>query len=398
MRNPVRRKSMNVRPWLPVFVALAAAGCGANQKKILDPIPASSALHGAGSTSTEQSSEARMRSAGAVYTMTNAASGNVVLAFPRSEDGALGAPQSYATGGMGSGASLGNQGALALGDDGRWLYVVNAGSNDVSAFRVTPAGLELIDRIASGGDHPVSVTVDHDRVFVLNAGGAGNIQGFRASPAGMLSAIAGSNLPLSSIAAGAAEIGFTPDGNTLVVSEKATNTLSLYAVAKDGSASGPMAASSSGTTPYGFGFDHHGTLVISEAFGGAPLGSAVSSYRVNRAGDITLVSGSVPTDQTAACWIAVQKDGRFAYAANAGSSSLTGYAVGADGALARLDGPATAVAAGPTELCFNRDSRFLYVLSGGAHMIGGYTVDGSGALMPAGSVTIPAGVNGLAAR
>jgi 6-phosphogluconolactonase (cycloisomerase 2 family) len=159
-----------------------------------------------------------------------------------------------------------------------------------------------------------------------------------------------------------------------------------------------MSVSASGTTPYGFGFGGNGTLVVSEAFGGAPLGSAVSSYRVDNAGDIALVSGSVPTNQTAACWVAVQKNGRYAYAANAGSSSVTGYAVDSDGTLTRLDGPSTPVSAGPTELCFNQDSRYLYVLSGGAHMIGAYAVAGGGALMTAGSATIPAGVNGLAAR
>ena len=41
-----------------------------------------------------------------------------------------------ATGGLGTGAGLGSQGALAFSDNGRWLFAVNAGSNDISAFAV----------------------------------------------------------------------------------------------------------------------------------------------------------------------------------------------------------------------------------------------------------------------
>src|SRR3989454_12680599 len=83
-----------------------------------------------------------------------------------------------ATGGTGTGSGLGSQGALALSDDGRWLFAVNAGSNDVSIFRVGPAGLSLTSRIPSGGTQPVSLTVHGNLLYVLNGGVSGNIAGF----------------------------------------------------------------------------------------------------------------------------------------------------------------------------------------------------------------------------
>src|SRR4051812_23621056 len=49
---------------------------------------------------------------GAVYTMTNAASGNDVVAFVRQHDGTLIAAGSVSTGGKGSGDGLGSQGAM----------------------------------------------------------------------------------------------------------------------------------------------------------------------------------------------------------------------------------------------------------------------------------------------
>ena len=71
---------------------------------------------------------------GAVYTSTNLVSGNAVAVFDRGADGALTAAGQYPTGGLGTGGGLGNQGALAVSNGGRFLFVVNAGSDDVSAF------------------------------------------------------------------------------------------------------------------------------------------------------------------------------------------------------------------------------------------------------------------------
>ncbi len=136
--------------------------------------------------------------AGALYVATNATTGNAILVFPRAGDGTLGAPSSFGTGGKGSGGGLSNQGGVVLTHDSRWLLVVNAGSNEVSVFAVEPDGLELTDRVSSGGVQPVSVTAFHELVYVLNAGGTGNITGFRLSDDGRLHPLRHSTRALSS--------------------------------------------------------------------------------------------------------------------------------------------------------------------------------------------------------
>src|SRR5438270_12085354 len=85
---------------------------------------------GSGSASAEQQHRQ------AVYTSSNAVGGNSVLAFNRAPDGSLTAAGAVSTGGLGTGAGLGSQGAIALDEDGNRLFVVNAGSNDVSALAV----------------------------------------------------------------------------------------------------------------------------------------------------------------------------------------------------------------------------------------------------------------------
>src|SRR3954451_13386118 len=108
---------------------------------------------------------------GVVYTQTNSQTANAVWRLNRGSDGSLTPVALYRTGGSGTGAGLGSQGAVALSDDGRVVVAVDAGSSDVAAFRVGRRGhLSLTDRVASGGELPVSVDVAGDEVFVLNAG------------------------------------------------------------------------------------------------------------------------------------------------------------------------------------------------------------------------------------
>jgi len=346
---------------------------------------------------------------GAVYTMTNSPMGNSILVFDRSADGTLSAAGSYATGGTGTGGGLGNQGAVVLSQDDRWLFTVNAGSNDISVFAVKPAGLHLVDVVSSGGLRPISLTVDRDLLYVLNAGGsvgdADNISGFIVSPNGTLSPLADSTRPLSAASTGPAQIGFTPDGRVLVVTEKATNNILTYTVGRDGYATGPNVYASSGQTPFGFGFGKRNQLFVSEAFGGAPGASAVSSYIAHHDGTLELVSPSVATNQTAACWVIVSKGGRFAYDTNAGSGSISGFSIDFDGTIMLLDADGrtgvTGDGTGPLDMAMSTNGRYLYTLNGGNSTIGAFRVGGKGGLklIAADAASgLPASANGLAAR
>lgn len=338
---------------------------------------------------------------GMVFTSTNAAAGNEVLAYARGTGGVLIFQGAYPTGGLGTGVSLGSQGALALSADGRWLFVVNAGSSQISVLAVQDGNLVLKDVGASGGIEPHSLTVNDDLLYVLNAGGSGNITGFRITGDGRLIPLAGSTRPLSNGFAGAApapaEIAFSPDGKTLAVTEKGSNLIDTYAVA-DGLPAAAVTHPSSGPTPYGFAFAPQGTLVVSEAFGGQPLASALSSYKANLR-NFKLVSGSVPTTQTAACWVAISHDGDFAYTTNAGSGTVSSYQIASNGALTRLNSVAANLGTGssPVDLTFSRDGDTLFVMTAGAHTVNAFAMMADGSLGMTGTISVPAGTTGLAA-
>src|SRR5205823_10438818 len=78
---------------------------------------------------------------GAVYTTSNATTGNQILVFDRHVDGTLTPANAVATGGRGTGAGLGNQSGLILSEDGERLLAVNASNNVETVFTGAEHGL-----------------------------------------------------------------------------------------------------------------------------------------------------------------------------------------------------------------------------------------------------------------
>jgi 6-phosphogluconolactonase (cycloisomerase 2 family) len=344
---------------------------------------------------------------GAVYTMSNAADGNEVLLYDRFGDGQLVFSGSFPTGGKGTGGGLGNQRGLVMSRNQKWLLTVNAGSNEISVFRIGPFGLVLTDTVASNGTMPVSVTIHKRLVYVLHAGGGAgatdNITGFTLTPAGSLLPLPSSTRPLSDTSTGPAQIAFASDGRVLVVTEKATNIIDTYLVGADGLANGPFVHASAGETPFGFSFGKRNQLFVSEAFGAQPDAGAVSSYEVLPNGDLIVIDPSVPNTETAPCWLVVTKNGRFAYTTNTPSDSLSGYGINVDGTLSLLDADGrtgeTGPGANPIDMDLSNGDRYLYTLNGGNGSIGAFGVFHDGSLENIQTVPgIPVGANGLAAR
>jgi 6-phosphogluconolactonase len=336
---------------------------------------------------------------GAVFTMDNSSSANHVFMFDRQENGALSFAGEVPTGGQGTGAGLGSQGGVILSEGHRWLFVVNAGSHEISAFAVSPKGLELVDKVDSGGLNPISLTVSGNLLYVLNSGGnvggTDNITGFVVSPHGKLRQLPDSTRGLSAASASPAQVGFTPDGNVLIVTEKSTSLIDTFAMDDDRKVPvGHKIFQSPGTEPFGFAFDKKNRLFVTEA-----PGSAVSSYSVSDDGDLTLISESVADNQKAACWIAVTKNGRFGYDANAASGSTSGYQIAPDGSISLLnpDGLTGVTGKGPNDLTFDEDSRHLYTLNSSGGSISIFRVNPNGSLSALSPATVPVGADGVAA-
>jgi 6-phosphogluconolactonase len=336
---------------------------------------------------------------GAVFVMSNATDDNKVLAYKRAENGMLTMAGSFSTGGKGTGGGLGSQNALLR--TGNYLYACNAGSNDFTVFKIKGSMLAHLEKVASQGTRPISITAEDELVYVLNAGGNGNIAGFNWGRNGHLAAIQGSVRPLSTNASGPAQIQFNPSGRVLVVTEKATNKISTYEVGLNGVAAAGVARVSDGMTPFGFAFTYSGRLIVSNAAGGAANKSTLSSYNISSWGDLRVISSQVPDKQSAACWVVVSNDNRYCYTTNTGSGNISGYRIDARGGLTLLnaDGVTATTGGGPIDFNFSENGRYLYTLNGKDKSISIHRYNSNGGLTAVGTVTgLPMGAVGIAAK
>jgi 6-phosphogluconolactonase len=340
----------------------------------------------------------------AVFVMTNAADQNEVIAYERVSGGTLHEVHSYLTGGRGSGGNndpLESQGSLTLSQDQSLLFAVNAGSGEISVFRVDGPRLSLSDKVSSSGSEPNAIAQHGDLVYVLNTGGSSNVVGFRLE-GDHLTQIDHSLAFLSTNTAGAASIAISPDGQFVAVTERLTNKIDLFKVLADGTLAPIVINPSVGPGAFSVLFTPSGDAIVSET--GGASGSAVSSYAVLPDGTLSPISSSIPTLGAANCWNAVTPDGRFVYVSNAGSSTIAGFSIASDGSLTAL--PGTVVGANPTgatnlDITVSADGKFLYTMNSRNGTIGIFAIQKDGTLKSGGSaggITPNSGFNGIAAN
>jgi 6-phosphogluconolactonase len=333
---------------------------------------------------------------GKVFIQTNEADGNRVIAFEAADDGALTQIASVSTGGKGDGVPhLTSQGSVALTNDASRLLVANAGSGDVSILTV--ADQPTLAQVVPTGAAPKSIAEHAGLVYVLNTGSP-SLAGFRLGIDG-LQPLEGS---LRELEAGAdpAQVGFTPDGSALVVTERGTDSLLVFPVDESGLLGDPAETPSAGPTPYGFAFGSNGALVVTEAFGAEKGKAAASSYRLMGT-QASPVSRSVANGRSEICWAVVTPDGRYAFTTNFADGAVSRWRIDADATLVLEDATAGLTQDGRSGLRdedLTTDGRFLYAIDADAGELRGWAVDAAGTLTPVGTVAnLPTTVAGLAA-
>jgi 6-phosphogluconolactonase len=231
---------------------------------------------------------------------------------------------------------------------------------------------------------------------VLNTG-APSLAGFRLTEEG-LEPIDGSLRELAQDA-DPAQIGFSPDGSTLIVTERGTDSIVSYSVSENGLLAEPERSDSVGPTPYGFAFAAEGVLVVTEAFGAEKGKAAASSYRLEGS-SAQPISRSIGNGRSEICWAVATADGRYVFTTNFADGAVSRYGVGQDGVLALEDAAAgTAIQGQPglRDEGLSSDGHFLYAIDSDAGRVFGWSVE-DGRLSALGSWNgVPATVAGLAA-
>jgi 6-phosphogluconolactonase len=338
---------------------------------------------------------------GHVYLDDNTAGSNTIAAFDRHANGTLtpvpGSP--FAVGGAGTGAGLASQGAVQVADGGRFLLAADAGSNQVSVLRIRSDGsLHLAGVVPSGGALPVSIAVHGSLVYVANAGPAdSNYTGFRLAPWGSLTPVPRSTVALPA-AAQPGDVLFNSAGTKLIGTRVGTSQIDSFTVRLSGrlTAAPGSPFTAQGLGPFGSQFrpTNPRQLFVSNAHNGTGLGT-VSAFADSRTGVLTPVGSSpVPDQQTAPCWVTISPDGRYLFAVNTGSGSISRYSIAPGGALTLLG--STQVSAnggvGAVDPGMSPDGRFLFVNESKIASVAAFAVSGGNLTELPGSPTpLPAG-------
>lgn len=339
----------------------------------------------------------------ALFVQTDLAAGNTVIAYRRGSDGTLSLAGSYATGGKGATAAgatadpLASQDSLALVDGGKVLLAPNAGSDTISAFDVDGPALTLVDTVRSHGRFPASIAADGSLVEVLNAGGEGNVAGFRLEAShlkfvqGSVRDLALGNTNPPNYLKSPGEVGFSPTGRFVIVTTKAsTSSFDVFAVDGGGRlAAHPVTTVSDTPVPFSFDFDAAGQLVAAEA--GT---SNVSTYALARSGALTAIA-TVSDGGSALCWLS--SSGRYDYGSNAGSGTVSSFKVDAAGDPKLVDATAATAEKGTTDSVVSPNGKILYVESGGSGALDSFRIGADGSLTGVETIwNLPVGAEGLA--
>ncbi len=340
---------------------------------------------------------------GHTYVNDNAAVANTIAAFDRHADGSLtpipGSP--FVAGGVGSGAGLGSQGAIQSSPDHRFLLAVDAGSNQISVLRLDSRGVPepVGDPVPSGGVKPVSITINrYGLVYVANVGdGGSNYTGFFLTRSGRLVPLPGTTVPVPE-GSGVGDVLFNSTGDRLVGTRDNPSLIDSFSVRFDGhlvaAPGSPFTAESLGPIGAEFRPTDPSQLYVSNAHAGPGLGT-VSAFQVSRRGVLTSITGSpVPDGQTAPCWVEISHDGRYLYAINTASTTLSTYAIQRDGSLVLEGTTPFNDGVGAVDARLSPDGRTLSVTGGRGLVISTFAVDGARLTeLPSSPTPLPAGTS-----
>lgn len=372
---------------------------------------------------------------------------NQIAMYMRASDGSLTLRGYFNTGGQGSGPShrfagdgLGAAHSVQLSQDRKWLFVTNAGSNNVSVFRVNlrqghgheefmQSGLQLTDLEPTGDGSPGlrfpnSVTQHNRLVYVLNAGDQGSITGFTLTDFGRLIPIPNSTRSLGANQTyppdtlyNPAQVSFSPDGKHLVVTIKdgpaaglipgVTPTGPGRILVFDMDGNGRPASTYTQTNlnnhgPFGFSFARDKMLVALFVGGqpGSSLTAAAGSFLIGGNDALTGITPDVSDTQLDSCWI--ENNGHYAFTANYSSGNVSSFTVGPNGSLTLLSAVAGTTVHGtnpqgstPLDIRVSPDGKFLYDVLPGTGKVAAWSIGADGSLTRIGEyVGLPVTVNG----
>ena len=335
-------------------------------------------------------------------------SDNLVVQYLRNTDGTLTAMAPVKTGGKGTNGvnyfmgntvapdALTSNHSVVVTDDGKQLFVANAGDNTVSVFTIAPTGgLTLLGVSSTGGIRPTSLAFNNGVLYVTHQQGVNELGAYRVGADGKLTQL-GSYAVLQQDAL-PTEVSISPDHKFVVVNGFLSsltpvtpgNTLLAFAINSDGTLGKPVNSATVGVGPFGGVFGHGAQANVYLTADAA--GTTASAYNLTAGGSFSSLGAPITvTGQKAPCWIAITPDNRFVYVSN-GSGAVSQFSLDATGHLTLVNAAAAvepAIAAGASSFAADAwvspDGKFLYQDFAGNDKIVVYAIGSDGSLKRSG--------------
>ncbi len=269
------------------------------------------------------------------------------------------------------------------------VYVVNNGSNNVSAYTIGQNGVltPVIGSPYPAGQNPAGIAVDPTGQFAyVVTSGDSSVSVYNINADGSL------GTPVASYPTGhtPAAVTVDPTGQFVYVVNAGSKDISAYTIGAYGLLT-PMGgpATGTGTDPQSVTASGNFLYVANT------LDNNVSVFMIGQLGGLTQVAGSPFKTGISPISVAVDPSGPFAYVANSADNSVWAYTVDAMGGLTQtpMGGPAAGTGTNPTSVTVNPLEKVAYVTNAGASppTVWTYAIDAHGVLTQVSGPPINAG-------
>jgi 6-phosphogluconolactonase len=270
-------------------------------------------------------------------------------------------------------------------------YVYAALASGIAQFFILGDGSlgALAPAVMSAGNDPRFVVVDPSGKYVYVANwGSNNISQFTIGGDGSLSPIASA----ATVAAGEEPKFIAVDASDeyVYVVNQGSADISQYTINSDGSLIPMVPATVAALNPLSIAIDPS----TSYAYVGSK--SNVSQYAIGPSGALSPLTSAIVTSGGVSYSLLVDPTGNYVYVTNEYTGDLTQYGVGISGALTPL-APATVNDGGgqsePYSIALDPFGKYAYVTNWSLNDIGQYALESGGTLMALATATVLAGTN-----
>jgi YVTN family beta-propeller protein len=263
----------------------------------------------------------------ATASSTPGAAGNVAMFTINAATGALTSIGTVAAGTINAESA---PTSIVVDPTGKFAYVANFGSNDVSMYTInTTTGILTSRGSIAAGTIPLSVAVDPTGKFAY-------VTNFQSNDVSMytINATSGALTSAGTVATGQnpASVTVHPSGKFAYVTNQGSNSVSMYSVDTTSGALSPTGTVATGTQPLSVALDPAGKF----AYVVNLISNDVSMYSVGTDGSLTslgtIAAGTSPTS------VVVHPSGGFVYVTNSGSNDISVYSIDSGTGLLTLVG------------------------------------------------------------